>query len=185
MLETILYLDKYLFLIINNSLANSFNDLLLGGLTWAGNLVILLPITAIYLYLLDKKSFRKNFIILVLAVLLGGIIVRLLKEAVGRPRPMKEMEVLLLTGEVKIHSLFYPYKANSFPSGHTQAAFGTATALICVTKKHMFYLISIAFLIGLSRIYVGVHFPLDVVSGAIIGALVSILVFRISVKSLK
>lgn len=185
MLETILNLDKYIFLVINNSLANSFNDLFLGGVTWGGNLVILLPITAIYLYLLDKKSFRKKFIILVLAVLLGGIIVQLLKKVVERPRPLKEMETLLLAGEVKIHSLFYPYRANSFPSGHTQAAFGTATALICITKKHIFYFISIASLIGLSRIYVGVHFPLDVVSGAIIGTLTSILVFRISVKSLQ
>ncbi len=185
MLETILNLDKDLFLIINNCLVSLFSDLFLGGLTWCGNLLILFPIAAIYLFVIDKKNFIKNFLILFSAVLLGGILVQLLKGIVGRPRPLKDMEPLLLLGEVKIHNLFYPYREGSFPSGHTQAAFGTATALICVTQKHALFLIFIASLIGLSRIYVGVHFPLDVIIGAILGTLTSVLVFRFTLKCLK
>jgi undecaprenyl-diphosphatase len=71
---------------------------------------------------------------------------------------------------------------NSFPSGHTQTAFGTAVALICINRKHVIYLLLIASLIGLSRIYVGVHFPLDVICGAIVGALSSLFVFRLCSK---
>ncbi len=182
MFDWILDLDRAVFLFINNGLANRFNDVLLGGLTLAGYLQALLPIAALYLYVIDKENFKKNFLILLSAVLLGGLIVQIIKEMVGRPRPLKDMEPLLLAGKVKIHNLFYSYRENSFPSGHTQSAFGVATALYCITRKHFFYLALVAFLMGLSRIYVGVHFPLDVVGGGIIGAVVSLLVFKVSVK---
>lgn len=182
MLDSILELDKKLFLIINNGLENWFNDIVLGGMTLFGNLYFLLPIALIYLYTVDKTNFRRNFIILISAVLLGGLIVKIIKETVERPRPLKEMEPLLLAGKVKIHNLFYAHRENSFPSGHTQAAFGTATALICLYRKHVFYLILIAALMGLSRIYVGVHFPVDVICGAILGIATSLLVYRIASK---
>lgn len=182
MLDSILELDKKLFLIINNGLENWFNDIVLGGMTLFGNLYFLLPIALIYLYIVDKKNFRKNFLILISAVLLGGLIVKIIKEIVERPRPLKEMEPLLLAGKVEIHNLFYAYRENSFPSGHTQAAFGTATALICLYRKHVAYLILIASLIGLSRIYVGVHFPVDVICGSILGVIASLLVYRITIK---
>lgn len=185
MLEKILKLDRDLFLIINNNLESGFNDFFLGGMTLAGYLYILLPAALFYLYIIDKKNFRKNSLILIAAVLLGGLLVQILKQIVDRPRPLKEMEPLLLVGKVKIHNLFYAYREGSFPSGHTQAAFGTATALICIYRKHALYLILIAFLMGLSRIYVGVHFPLDIVCGAILGIITSLVVFNLAAKRLK
>ena len=184
MLEKSLQLDKDLFLIINNSLESWFNDLFLGGLTLAGYLHVLLPIALFYLYRIDKKNFRKNSLILISAVLLGGLLVQILKKIVARPRPLKEMEPLLQAGKIKIHNLFYAYRESSFPSGHTQAAFSTATALICINRKHTFYLLLIASLMGLSRIYVGVHFPLDVICGAALGVIMSLVVFRMAKKYL-
>lgn len=185
MLEKILKLDRDIFLIINNSLESGFNDFFLGGLTLVGYLYVLLPAALFYLYVIDKKNFRRNSITLIAAVLLGGLIVQILKQIVARPRPLKEMEPLLLAGKVKIHNLFYAYRESSFPSGHTQAAFGVTTALICINRKHALYLILIAFLMGLSRIYVGVHFPLDVVCGAILGVITSLVVFNLSARPLK
>lgn len=185
MLEELLKLDRDIFLIINNGLENWFNDFFLGGLTLAGYLYVLLPIALSYLYIIDKKNFRRNSLILISAVLIGGLLVQILKKVIDRPRPLKEMEPLLLAGKVKIHNLFFSYRDNSFPSGHAQAAFGAATALICICRKHTFYLILIAFLIGLSRIYVGVHFPTDVVCGAILGVITSLVVFRLAEKRLK
>jgi undecaprenyl-diphosphatase len=185
MLEKILELDRDLFLIINNSLESWFNDLFLGGLTLIGDVLFLLPIALVYLYIIDKKNFRKNSSILISAVLIGGLLVKIIKEVVGRPRPLKDMEPLLLAGKIQIHNVLQPYRENSFPSGHTQGAFGTATALICIYRKHTFFLLVIAFLIGLSRIYVGVHFPLDVICGAILGIIISLAVFTLSARFIK
>ena len=185
MLEKILKLDRDLFLIINNNLESWFNDFFLGGLTITGNLLILLPLALAYLYIVDKNNFKKNSIILILAVILGGLIVKIIKEFVGRPRPLKEMEPLLTAGKVHIHNILGAHRENSFPSGHTQAAFCTATAPICIYRKHALYLILIAFLMGLSRIYVGVHFPLDVVCGAILGIITSLAVFNLAARRLK
>ncbi len=185
MLEKILKFDRDLFLILNNSLESGFNDLFLGGLTLAGYLHVILPVALFYLYVIDKKNFRRNSIILLVAVLLGGLVVQILKQIVARPRPLKEMEPLILSGKVRIHNLFYAYRESSFPSGHTQSAFGAATVLICIYRKHALYLILIAFLMGLSRIYVGVHFPLDVISGAILGVIASFAVFKLAARHLK
>jgi uncharacterized membrane protein YsdA (DUF1294 family) len=95
MLEKILKFDRDLFLILNNSLESGFNDLFLGGLTLAGYLHVILPVALFYLYVIDKKNFRRNSIILLVAVLLGGLVVQILKQIVARPRPLKEMEPLI------------------------------------------------------------------------------------------
>lgn len=184
MLDKIAGFDRNLFLIINNSLESRFNDFLFGGLTIAGDLLFLLPLALAYLYIVDKNNFKRNSVILILAVILGGLIVRIIKEFAGRPRPLKDMEPLIAAGKVHIHNILGAYRENSFPSGHTQAAFGTATALICILRKHIPYLIIIACLMGLSRIYVGVHFPLDVFFGAITGILISLTVYGVAMRIL-
>lgn len=185
MLEKLLELDRELFLIINNNLECWFNDLFLGGLTLAAYFYVLLPIALFYLYVIDKENFRRNSLILIFAVLIGGLLVQILKQVVNRPRPLKEMEPLLSVGKVKIHNLFYAYREESFPSGHTQAAFGVATALACICRKHVYYLMLIAFLVGLSRIYVGVHFPADVIFGAVLGIITSLVVYKLATKQVK
>ena len=182
MIDSIITLDKELFLILNNNLEHWFNDIFLGGFTIIGYTHFLLPIAASYLYIINKHNFRSNLFILIAAALFGGFLIQIIKHVVQRPRPLSEMAPLILAGKVHIHNLFYPYHSNSFPSGHTQSAFGIAVVLICINQRHVTYLLLIASLIGLSRIYVGVHFPLDVICGAIVGALSSLLVFNLCSK---
>lgn len=101
----------------------------------------------------------------------GGLIVDLLvvnvtiKPLVSRPRPWLVME--------GFENLLTSRDPNSFPSGHTCAAFAFAAA-VCVTapKKWMKAAALIAAaLMGCSRLYVGVHYPSDVLAGAVIGTL--------------
>lgn len=60
-----------------------------------------------------------------------------------------------------------------FPSGHTSRAFALATALAIEFPRWRIILILIAVLIGFSRIYIGVHYPTDVLGGAVLGSFTS------------
>lgn len=68
---------------------------------------------------------------------------------------------------------------NSFPSGHTTSAFASYTliAIMVKNKKAGFLFITLAFLTGFSRPYLFQHFPEDVLAGAVIGSLSSVLIF--------
>jgi len=64
----------------------------------------------------------------------------------------------------------------SFPSGHTATAFGAAFALFGQIGGFSYGAIALAPLIGFSRVYLGAHYPSDVVAGAFLGVLVGIVV---------
>ncbi|HRZ96650.1 MAG TPA: phosphatase PAP2 family protein [Paludibacter sp.] len=87
-----------------------------------------------------------------------------IKQAVGRPRPMITYPLIINSYE-EIHS-------NSFPSGHTSFAFATATSLSLQYPK--WYVIVPGYLwagsVGYSRMNLGVHYPSDVLAGALLGA---------------
>lgn len=91
----------------------------------------------------------------------------LLKPLVDRPRPWLMVEGLL--------PLVNEPDPRSFPSGHTSAAFAAATAFAWSMPKEWktwtWAVLAPAVLMGLSRLYVGVHYPSDVLAGALVGAL--------------
>lgn len=91
----------------------------------------------------------------------------LVKNLVARARPYTQIEGLVnLIGE---QSDF------SFPSGHTAASFAAVTVLLMlVPKKLSIPMTVLAVLISLSRLYVGVHYPTDILGGVVIGALCGI-----------
>ena len=70
--------------------------------------------------------------------------------------------------------------SNSFPSGHTSTSFACATVLSFFVPRAApaFYLLALA--IGYSRIYVGVHWPLDVLGGAVIGLVTALLLLAVA-----
>ena len=68
---------------------------------------------------------------------------------------------------------------HSFPSGHTAAAFAAATALFLCRKKAGAAALVFAFLMGLSRLYLFVHFPTDVLAGAAIGVAIGVFAFEL------
>ncbi|MBA4853200.1 phosphatase PAP2 family protein [Emticicia sp. BO119] len=98
----------------------------------------------------------------------AGLVVSLgtsyiLKKVIDRPRPAEK------------YPFIHPYiieTDSSFPSGHTTAAFSTATSLSLMARK--WYVIVPAYLwagtVAYSRLYLGVHYPSDVLAGALIGA---------------
>ncbi|HVW29573.1 MAG TPA: phosphatase PAP2 family protein [Polyangiaceae bacterium] len=110
----------------------------------------------------------------VLAV--SGIATTLLKYVVGRPRPAFALS--------DVHALWGPSATPSFPSGHTAATFAMAAFLVLLWKKRppvrfglagSMALSMWAVAVGISRIFLGVHFPSDAVGGAGLGVLVGAL----------
>jgi undecaprenyl-diphosphatase len=88
------------------------------------------------------------------------------KDLTSRPRPFE--------AHPQIHPL-YVVHSSSFPAGHAATAFAGAVVLAFVVPRAAPLLVSIAALIGFSRIYVGVHYPSDVLAGAVIGAVVGVI----------
>lgn len=96
----------------------------------------------------------------------------LVKAAVNRPRPFEVLR------DVKVKR-FSRVIGSSFPSGHTSQAFAIATMLALRYKP----IVSVpafvwAGLVGYGRIYVGVHYPSDVLGGMVTGALLSVILFK-------
>jgi membrane-associated phospholipid phosphatase len=91
----------------------------------------------------------------------------LLKYSIDRPRPFDTYSDL----DARIHP-----KSPSFPSGHTCSAFATATTLCFLYPKWYVIVPSsiYACMIGYSRLDLGVHYPTDVIAGAILGSLSSV-----------
>lgn len=103
-------------------------------------------------------------IALVLDVLLINII---LKNAVGRPRPWEKYgDFVNFYESINLHA---PNDA-SFPSGHTGACFCAAVLLTMYYKVKGIPAIVVATLVGISRIYLCMHYPTDVLAGALIGS---------------
>lgn len=125
---------------------------------------------AISVVLLFFCKTRKAGVSSLAAMLLGLIVTNLtVKPLVARLRPWVVMEhftVLVTSGDM-----------NSFPSGHTCAAFAFAAALCAVLPQKWAKAAALiaAALMGFSRLYVGVHFPTDVLAGAAIGIVCGVL----------
>jgi undecaprenyl-diphosphatase len=89
----------------------------------------------------------------------------LLKDAVHRPRPF--------VAHPEIHPL-YAVHSSSFPAGHAATAFAGATVVAFLAPRAAPVLFLVAALIGYSRVYVGDHYPTDVLAGAVIGVVVGL-----------
>jgi len=101
---------------------------------------------------------------LILGVLTLGLIVQIMKVLIHRTRPYIKLKNIRIVGSRA--------SGRSFPSGHTCQVFFMATLLLHYFQADLyvwFVLYAIALLVGFTRIYVGMHYPRDVLGGAILG----------------
>ncbi len=89
------------------------------------------------------------------------LLVHIIKRVINRPRPYRVLE------DVEITKL--PFEVYSFPSGHTTAGFSLAMILSFYFTAFSPLFIFLGSLVALSRIYLGVHYPSDILVGAVIG----------------
>ena len=133
---------------------------------------------AIAIVLLFVKNYRKVGL-MVGASLLGSLVFNnmIVKNIVARPRPYRMIETL---------TILIPEPGEySFPSGHTSSSFAAGVVLyLMLPKKYGIPAMVLAFLIGISRLYVGVHYPTDVLGGMVMGTLIAVSVVKATEKIL-
>lgn len=110
------------------------------------------------------------------AIGIGGVIEYALKFTIMRPRPAAVEEHV-------IHLTHMPI-SSSFPSGHAVSSFVSMYILYRLFPKSIRWALPCAIIMSYSRIYVGVHYPLDVVVGAIIGIITGKITMRIPVMAI-
>ncbi len=155
--------DEQAFLALHRLLAPATP--LFAAVTWLGNGWVQAALVAPLMFFFSRNRFRTHFAALVLSCAVSALPVSLLKIAVDRARPPSHFREQGVT----IHVSGGEPGDASFPSGHTQTAFATATFLALLYPPLSVPLMSAALLTGLSRIALGVHFPADVLVGAMIG----------------
>lgn len=118
---------------------------------------------------LQKKTRRIGIMGLVTLLLTVIVVNVILKNAVARVRPYEIIQGLT--------SLLGPQHDYSFPSGHTASSFAAAVVMaMTLPSKIGIPAMVLAFMIALSRLYVGVHYPSDIICAALIGSLIAIIV---------
>jgi undecaprenyl-diphosphatase len=164
-------LDHQLFFALNQGLSTVGLDYLLWVVTWCADGFILVVSVGVVLWCVDRQIFHRHYRWLIVAVLIGSLVVQIIKYGVARPRPLNEFAALLEAGAVHIKVIGPSLRHRSFPSGHTQVMASISMYLVCLYPRQWYWWGASLFLVGLSRIYVGMHFPLDVLAGALLGML--------------
>lgn len=158
--------DGDVLLFIQDNIRCEVLDLVFKGITMLGELGTLWIVVGIIL-IIPKKTRKTGFTVLV-ALLMSLIINNgIIKHIVGRARPYD-----MVTG---LETVIGELKDSSFPSGHTASSFAAAMVIFRnMSKKFGVPAIILAVLIGISRMYLGVHYPTDVIFGAISGIIIAL-----------
>jgi undecaprenyl-diphosphatase len=157
--------DLWLFRLINQQLACPALDFLMRWITWLGRGELEVPlILAYWIWRRREQAARRLAILCLAAWATSGIISTGAKQLVNRERPTRVAAAEARTPGEHLRS------KKSFPSGHTVSAFALAFVIAPRVRRRwraVPWLLAAA--VGFSRIYLGVHWPLDVVGGAAIG----------------
>jgi undecaprenyl-diphosphatase len=123
-------------------------------------------LAAVVLYFIFRERGRKRIYFFALAslsaILSRGIIVETIRFFYKRERPFSALDFTPLVSADAF---------DSFPSGHTAFFFALAMAVFFINKKAGAWLFGFSALVAVSRIFVGIHWPLDILVGVIIGVL--------------
>ena len=167
--------DKELFLLINGFVGVvPFVDRIAQWIVSDYLMPIALALALVFMWFVDRdrdiRAQRQVGVFVALtAMALSNSVVFILNFFYFRPRPFVNADVALL---------FYKPTDSSFPSNAVAAVFGLAFGIWGVNRRLGWIAIGAASLYGLARVYAGVHYPLDILGGAAIAAVVTYLVFR-------
>ena len=168
--------DTALFYWINLEFQSRFMTAFMEFITEIHNFII--PGILVAIFLIWAFHWRGFWFVAVstLAVILNdAICFQILKPLFNRPRPCMELLDIVVHGRCSSNG--------SFPSNHASNIFALATLFAGIYKNTILLAFAIATLVGFSRIYLGVHYPFDVLAGAIIGTSIGFMGVRLYYKT--
>ncbi|MEK7819215.1 MAG: phosphatase PAP2 family protein [Bacteroidota bacterium] len=180
MIENILNFDRFIFYFLNNDLSLPFLDNFFVTLTELNKIKFIqisLICLLLFIFTAGKKKSKITTLFLILTLIITDqVSSQFLKHFFERVRPCFETENIRLL--VPCGGGF------SFPSSHATNAFAFVTLFSKFYKNYKTHYLVFGFLIAYSRIYVGVHYPLDILAGAIVGFVISYFILFCIKKSL-
>ena len=175
MFDIFLELDTNLLLFINKTLSNPIFDYIMPKFDNPKNWIPLFLFIWIYASIKDKENRLKLLILLPITILFCDQIGGSIKDFILRPRPFSDSSLTAL--KLLVEKGGAPYK--SFPSNHAFNISGVSFLFSNVYPNYKKYFWCFAIVIMYSRIYIGVHYPLDVFFGCIFGILISFIIIKL------
>ncbi len=167
-MATLQRIDSFLFLLINHKLSNPLFDRLMPFIT--GNVPLLFVPVLLFFLLRDRRLFVLSVFVAFIALSLSDGLSNILKHFFERPRPFLTIkDAIVLVGRGGSYSMPSSHAANSFSVAVVFCYFfgklkeGRAKSVFAV------YTVLVALSVAFSRVYVGVHYPSDIVVGALLG----------------
>jgi undecaprenyl-diphosphatase len=158
------------FLWLNAAMASPALDGLALFLTYLGTAFVVVPVAFVIIALLERRRAVSLLVHFALGLSASGIFLQALKALANTPRPLRYYASALATKRIAIHVVGAPLYSHSFPSGHAETAFFVATFFTLRYGANAAWSFVLAAMVALSRIYVGAHFGLDVLTGAALGS---------------
>jgi undecaprenyl-diphosphatase len=159
--------DDFLINLINIKMSHKYLDTIMSKATNLGG-AIFSSLLVLALILIGSSYVKLIGFEILGVMIISQIITHTLKILLSRERPYNIIEHLNTFG--------IDLKDYSFPSGHTTASFSIAATIALNIPRLSILVFTIAMIIGVSRIYLGVHYPTDVAAGILVGCLTSIAV---------
>ena len=179
MLSFLEALDHRLFFLINSGLGRESLDRFFGDLSTFGGWTIVF-VTLAALSADGRTALFRHISVMLLALLLFVPLNNTLKASFDRGRPARVFQEQLKHDPnfVRFPTIERSSK-RSFPSGHSAFAFFCMHYLALFRRKARYWLWALAALAAIGRVYVGVHFPLDCLAGALLGIFGAWLAFMV------
>jgi undecaprenyl-diphosphatase len=157
--------DQRMFFLFNHKLNRNWIDFFMNRITHLGGATMTILITiAIWLFSPERVSTVALQAFIALAI--SHIPVAMMKKLYPRVRPYIKLPDVILCKR--------PLKDHSFPSGHTTAIFSVICPFVVAFNWLGIILIPLAALVGVSRMYLGLHYPSDVAAGCVIGCVTAL-----------
>lgn len=165
-IEFVIGMDQFIFLQIFQQTGRRYVDYIFRMLSRSADGYLYFPLF-IALFFFDTQSGPAIFYSTLLAFGMELPLYKIIKNSVKRLRPFARLQ--------GISFLMAPPDQFSFPSGHTAAAFIVAIIIGYHHPVFTYPLYCWASLVGLSRIYLGVHYPTDILAGSVLGLICSLM----------
>ena len=173
-IETLKSIDRACFIFINTFLSNHLFDFIMPLFDHTKYFIPMMLLPFLLAVIFDKTNRWKLVVLIPVIIILVDQSGLFLKKTILRPRPWAGIET-----DSVIHLVSQKGKNYSFPSNHAANMSGLAIVFSSIYRKYKYIFWFIASTVSFSRVYIGVHYPSDVIAGCFIGTLYGLLILKI------